>query len=639
MQRKVILVLGMHRSGTSALARMTNLLGCDIPHTLMPASPANSTGYWESNAIMSLNDDILHSAGSSWDDWLEFNPRWYDSPVAESFLERGVEILQGEYGTSPLFVLKDPRNCRLTRFWFNVLKRGKIEPLVVIPLRNPLEVVASLEARDGMHRDLAMLLWLRHVLDAEQGSRGHRRVCITYEELLDNWAALADRMQSALGIFWPRFSTLTGIEIDAFLDHNHHHIRSTRNLVADPMISEWVRETDRILGKWTISGEDADDYGALDMIRQQLNMAGPMFGRLTRDMAGERQHNSELRALLETREGELRQLNEQVSALQAAQEQEAQDEAARRAAQEEHIQQLADQLAQQQQAYEGVQQALEQAKKDLADLQHELANANSTLRQREEEIFQTLADLGAERQRAADIEAEFESAEERLKIVEGKLKVNDEWVFRLSGERKVLEDRAILAETRLSATEKALRSTSARLTEVQGRPVMDSAQHSKLLRQIEELGALNDSLRVQEEEMAQRWSNAQDELVTLSRILQQREAELAATQSSSVQPQSAERYNESQILSSLLQEREAEADRSSRQVEWLQKVNAVVTNYPSWWSFMPRQWREEKQRQRLLRRGLFDAKSYLKRYPDVSTSGMDPLRHYILHGIGENRTF
>ena len=341
MQRKVILVLGMHRSGTSALARMLNLLGCDLPQTLMPAAPANPSGHWESNAIMALNDEVLHSAGSSWDDWLEVNPQWYESPVAESFLDRGVAVLNAEYGASPLFVLKDPRNCRLTRFWFDVLVREAIEPLIVLPLRNPLEVVASLQARDGMHRDIAMLLWLRHVLDAEQGSRGRRRVCFTYAELLDNWAGLADRMQGALGLTWPRFSTLTGMDVDAFLDQeSRHHVRSTQNLLANPMISQWVRDTDRILVKWASSGEDAADHGTLDRIREQLNEVGPVFGRLTRAMAGEQHHNSELRALVETREGEMRHLEEQLATLKAGQEQAAQTDAERRAVLEQDLAEL-----------------------------------------------------------------------------------------------------------------------------------------------------------------------------------------------------------------------------------------------------------------------------------------------------------
>jgi len=60
--RKVaILVAGMHRSGTSALARTLSLLGCDLPKTLMPASGGNEAGYWESQAIANLNDELLES--------------------------------------------------------------------------------------------------------------------------------------------------------------------------------------------------------------------------------------------------------------------------------------------------------------------------------------------------------------------------------------------------------------------------------------------------------------------------------------------------------------------------------------------------------------------------------------------------
>jgi hypothetical protein len=77
--RSVVLVLGMHRSGTSALSRMLSLLGCDLPKTLMPESPDNARGYWESWPVTHLNDAVLASGGSRWDDWLPFNANWYDS--------------------------------------------------------------------------------------------------------------------------------------------------------------------------------------------------------------------------------------------------------------------------------------------------------------------------------------------------------------------------------------------------------------------------------------------------------------------------------------------------------------------------------------------------------------------------------
>ena len=67
--RSAIVILGMHRSGTSALAGVLNMLGCDLPETLMPANAYNEKGYFESNAIRLLNDRVcsidMHSCMSS----------------------------------------------------------------------------------------------------------------------------------------------------------------------------------------------------------------------------------------------------------------------------------------------------------------------------------------------------------------------------------------------------------------------------------------------------------------------------------------------------------------------------------------------------------------------------------------------
>ena len=73
MQRVGIIVAGMHRSGTSALTRMLGNLGCRLPNTLLEPNEFNASGYWESREITELNDEILKSAGSSWDDWEAFH--------------------------------------------------------------------------------------------------------------------------------------------------------------------------------------------------------------------------------------------------------------------------------------------------------------------------------------------------------------------------------------------------------------------------------------------------------------------------------------------------------------------------------------------------------------------------------------
>jgi Uncharacterized protein conserved in bacteria len=599
MQRKTIVVLGMHRSGTSAIARMLNLLGCGLPNTLMPEAPSNPKGHWESNAIMSLNDDILHSAGSSWTDWLEFNPSWYDSPVVEDFLQRGSTVLHAEYGMSPLFVLKDPRNCRLARFWFSILDRAAVTPLVVIPLRNPLEVVDSLEARDGMHRDLAMLLWLRHVLDAEHGSRGRRRVFLTYENLLDDWAGVAERMQNTLGISWPRFSILTAMDMEAFLDTgSRHHVRSESSVRSNRTLSDWVRDTDAILRQWSSSEENPGDHAALDDIRQQLNAAGPAFAKLTYAVSSERRQNVELRALLLAREGELAQLNNEIEQSRYTQTVNDQQWG-------QHIEGFKTQV----QHLEGIRLELEVKK---AVLENDLARLREHVEKVEADLRSTLADkeagataFGAAQQDVERLQHELADHRHELGIVQSAL---------CQREEEIVQALSSLDETKQCLAE--ARSETALL--------------NKLLEQGQtERAELAKSQGVRGEKQ-RRGAPSQSEVVILSKLLKQREAELASIRSSS---------GEISQLSKMLKVKEEAAGRTARHADWLEQVNAVVTGYPVWWAFAPKNLREKWQNGRLLRRGLFDAESYLARYPDVSSSGINPLRHYILHGISEKRTF
>ena len=150
--RTAILVAGMHRSGTSALTRVLNIAGCDLPKTLMTPerNSGNVKGCWESQAIMDLNQEILASAGSSWDDWRPFDKDWYTSPVADEFRKRAHKLIKGEFGSSQLFVLKDPRICRLLEFWIEVVGALGARPLVVLPIRNPFDVASSLQDRDSI---------------------------------------------------------------------------------------------------------------------------------------------------------------------------------------------------------------------------------------------------------------------------------------------------------------------------------------------------------------------------------------------------------------------------------------------------------------------------------------------------------
>jgi hypothetical protein len=271
----------MHRSGTSAVVRMLNYLGCDLPKTLLGANRTNETGHWESIPICRLDDRILASAGTEWNDWLELNPGWMESLKRDEFRDEALGVLEEEFGSSRLFVLKDPRMCRLVPFWLDCLEQAGARALIVFPVRNPLEVAASLERRNGLEAGLGQLLWLRHVLDAEFASRGTPRFFTSYDRMLNEWARTAEDAQAVLGISWPRMSGQVVTEIEDFLSPRYrHHEEEAEAVLENPRLSGWLRGAYRILGNWARAGENAQDFAELDLIRSDLNSAAPAFSRL-----------------------------------------------------------------------------------------------------------------------------------------------------------------------------------------------------------------------------------------------------------------------------------------------------------------------------------------------------------------------
>ncbi|MFD1810507.1 sulfotransferase family protein [Gemmobacter lanyuensis] len=190
------------------MSRMLSLLGCDLPKTLMVGNETNPTGHWESTVVRALNDDILSSGGSKWQDWLAFNSNWYKTPKPREFQARALEVLAKEFGSSSLFVFKDPRVCRIFPFWRDVFAAAGIEPKIVLTVRHPQEVAASLERRkdNGIPALVGLLLWLRYMLDAEADTRGMTRAVASYDMLLQDPVGLAETLQARLGLFWPSLS-------------------------------------------------------------------------------------------------------------------------------------------------------------------------------------------------------------------------------------------------------------------------------------------------------------------------------------------------------------------------------------------------------------------------------------------------
>lgn len=279
--KKCLLVLGMHRSGTSALSGVLSLLGCQLPRKIREAKDDNPKGFFESHPISRFNESIFKSAGTSWDDWQTFNESWYASPVFVEYLAQAKSLISEEFLDSSLIVHKDPRICRLVPFWAQALRISGYEPLVVQTIRNPLEVALSLESRNDIEPSLSMLVWLRYNLDAEYHSRGFKRVYTSYPGLLRNWSYEVENIQNRLELKLPRISTRAGIEIEDFLslDLRHHSIKPSL-LLDTSTYSNWFRECFEIFEGWSRKGENRSDLKKLDQINRDFTNASPAFGRL-----------------------------------------------------------------------------------------------------------------------------------------------------------------------------------------------------------------------------------------------------------------------------------------------------------------------------------------------------------------------
>lgn len=307
------MVLGMHRSGTSALAGILNLLGCDAPNNLMPLSEANEKGFFESSTLYGFHKELLESAGSSWTDWQSFHEGWFVSPRAEEYEQRAVEILHEEFGKSRLFVLKDPRICRLVPFWVRTLEDANIRPLILHTHRNPVDVVSSITRHHNISRDLGMLLWLRHVLDAERNTRSLPRHFTSYTRLMSGWGAELKRSEAALGVIFPRQSNRVQAEVGNFLEGSLQHFDTTADHISnDPNFPEWVRTTFDILERWAETGEDSADHIKLDRIGKEFDQAVPAFAQLVSNSENTRKKLSVVEEAHSQTQGQLTALKDKL---------------------------------------------------------------------------------------------------------------------------------------------------------------------------------------------------------------------------------------------------------------------------------------------------------------------------------------
>jgi hypothetical protein len=217
---KLFAVVGMHRSGTSIVSRILNLLGAHLgpAEDLMPPKPDNPTGFWETLSVAQLHDDLFAELGGRWDRPPVLEPRWEESAALEPFVERIRGIVESHFRSAEISVWKDPRGSMFLPLWRRVVP---IETIVLC-VRRPEEVAGSLALREGLDSERVAALWLRYVVAAWLDEAPH--VVVSYDEAHDRPRELARRLAVLIGV--PTASDTTLAEIGAFVDPalRHYHV-------------------------------------------------------------------------------------------------------------------------------------------------------------------------------------------------------------------------------------------------------------------------------------------------------------------------------------------------------------------------------------------------------------------------------
>ncbi len=301
--RRVVCVLGMHRSGTSVATRVLNLLGISLGPTehLGTATPDNPKGFWEHQPILNLNIEILERLGGNWHEPPPFPPGWETTPEFADLRQKARALVaqnfaSGEWGW------KEPRTCLTLPFWQQVLP-----PLrYLICVRSPMEVAASLEKRDGFSIEKSVRLWQIYTEAAIEQTARHPRHFIFYEDMIHTHYEEVARLAKFLGRRDALEQPTVLAAIEDFIDSDfHRHQVSFLNTLDDPRVMFPAKALYVALRVGANGGKPS--YGLADTSERDLvdEHVWPFFSRSSRRAQEERDEFHSCRAGLDLRISEL----------------------------------------------------------------------------------------------------------------------------------------------------------------------------------------------------------------------------------------------------------------------------------------------------------------------------------------------
>ena len=230
VQQGPICIIGMHRSGTSMVARLLNLCGLYLgpAEHLVGSLESNPLGHFEHVGFLKINEALLAHLGGSSDNPPDLKDGWELDPSLEPFVHEA-QALIGTFPSHVLWGWKEPRTSLLVPFWRLLIPSIRF----VICVRNPLDVAKSLARRDGVSIEHGAALWYRYMRAAIRDTEGCPRILTFYEDFFRDPDQETRKLLSFCGLGFPANSS--ELE-DAVASDLRHHSSGLSELLGDQRI-------------------------------------------------------------------------------------------------------------------------------------------------------------------------------------------------------------------------------------------------------------------------------------------------------------------------------------------------------------------------------------------------------------------
>jgi GT2 family glycosyltransferase/glycosyltransferase involved in cell wall biosynthesis len=228
-----IIVLAMHRSGTSAVARLLNMMGAYVgaEGTTTGANSENPKGFWERRDVRDVNDGLLFAANADWHRVGRFEIGDIPEEKRQAYETEARRIVLELEAHRP-WVVKEPRFCLLLPFWLDLLE----SPVIVHVQRSPIQIAQSLQRRNGFPLHVGLALWERYTFDALRYSKDTPGIVVQHQDVIADPVAVVKKMHHDL-----RELGVTGLrlpdarEIRAFVEPALHRQRGDDTLQSQVM--------------------------------------------------------------------------------------------------------------------------------------------------------------------------------------------------------------------------------------------------------------------------------------------------------------------------------------------------------------------------------------------------------------------